>query len=76
MTAIIGQRHGGGFADADKIFYAAASGVGMPIVYLAQKPARWHPAANSPTPCWHRDAIAPGFEPRYTIGMPTPDAAA
>jgi phosphoribosylformylglycinamidine synthase II len=29
-----------GIADADKIFYAAASGVGMPIVYLGSKTGR------------------------------------
>src|ERR1700752_5080208 len=29
-----------GLADADKIFYAAASGVGMPIVYLGSKTGR------------------------------------
>src|ERR1700757_4015326 len=29
-----------GIADADKIFYSAASGVGMPIVYLGSKPGR------------------------------------
>src|SRR6266536_5975222 len=29
-----------GLAEADKIFYAAASGVGMPIVYLGSKTGR------------------------------------
>ena len=29
-----------GFADTDKIFYSAASGVGMPIVYLGSKTGR------------------------------------
>src|ERR1700750_3031572 len=29
-----------GIADADKIFYSAASGVGMPIVYLGSKTGR------------------------------------
>ena len=29
-----------GIADADKIFYSAASGVGMPIVYLGLKTGR------------------------------------
>src|SRR6266545_1325472 len=29
-----------GIADADKIFYAAASGIGMPIVYLGSKTGR------------------------------------
>src|ERR1043165_7724923 len=29
-----------GLAETDKIFYAAASGVGMPIVYLGSKPGR------------------------------------
>ena len=29
-----------GLADADKIFYSAASGVGMPVVYLGAKTGR------------------------------------
>ena len=29
-----------GLADKDKIFYSAASGVGMPIVYLGSKTGR------------------------------------
>lgn len=37
-----------GLADSDKIFYSAASGVGMPVVYLAPRPA----ATASAAPPW------------------------
>ena len=37
---LLGKRLCGGFGDTDKIFYSAASGVGMPVVYLGAKTGR------------------------------------
>ncbi|MFK7835082.1 MAG: phosphoribosylformylglycinamidine synthase subunit PurL [Sulfitobacter sp.] len=36
----LGNAFAAGLADADKIFYSAASGVGMPVVYLGAKTGR------------------------------------
>jgi len=64
-----------GLADTDKIFYAAASGVNMPIVYLGSKPG----ATAFTAPRWRRPnstTIPAEKRPTVQVGDPFAEKAA